>query len=183
MKKYELRIDRKKCIGAGYCASVAPKYWRLDSKNKATIRGQASMDIAKSAVDYNMKAAQICPTHAIDILNERGKSITGISTRRLRVKNVFAKKSKWVMDTKGYFTIKPFPKEGIIKVRYYNRRHELVMLITGKNAEDIYSTITRKNLVSLKIHAAYLGSELQKAELAMKNNLDYVQDDPLRLPS
>ena len=36
-----------------------------------------------------------------------------------------------------------------------------------------------KNLNIRMDHAAYLGRELQKAYIALKNNLEYVQDDEL----
>ncbi|MFH1182132.1 MAG: DUF4346 domain-containing protein [Candidatus Woesearchaeota archaeon] len=91
-------------------------------------------------------------------------------------------RKEWTMDPKGFFTIKPFPEEGLIRVRYYDAKHKLIYLIEGINAEQIYNTIIREGLVSLLAHAAYLGSELQKAEIAMKFNSDYVRDSPLALP-
>jgi len=39
----------------------------------------------------------------------------------------------------------------------------------------------KKNLVENMGHAAYLGREIEKACLALKNNLEYVQDDELKL--
>ncbi len=95
------------------------------------------------------------------------------------IKASYDSRKEWKMDPKGFFTIKPFPEEGIIRVRYYNTKHKLLSLIEGKNAEEIYNTICRENLVSSLAHAAYLGSELQKAEVAMKKKLDYVQDESL----
>ncbi len=88
----------------------------------------------------------------------------------------------WKLDPKGFFTIKPFPEEGIIRVRYYKvepEGHKKLALIEGKTAEEIVQTIVREKLVSSLQHAAYLGSELQKAEVALKLNLEFVQDSPL----
>jgi len=56
----------------------------------------------------------------------------------------------WVMDPKGYFTIKTFPEEKIIKVRYYTNDGVLQRLIEGKKAMDIYNTIVREGFVSYK---------------------------------
>lgn len=84
----------------------------------------------------------------------------------------------WKEDPKGFFTIKPFPEEGIIKVRYY-KNHKLVLLIIGKTAEELYHKITLMGLISRLEHAAYLGKELEKAYLALKYNIEYVQDDHL----
>ena len=88
---------------------------------------------------------------------------------------------EWKADPKGYFTIKPFADEGLIKVRFHNYEHEILIIIEGENAEEIYNTIMREELVSRLDHAAYLGSELQKAEIAMRNNMEYTQDDALKI--
>lgn len=88
---------------------------------------------------------------------------------------------EWKADPKGYFTIKPFPEEGLIKVRFHTYQHQVLIIIEGETAEEIYNTILREDLVTSLFHAAYLGSELQKAELAMRYNLTYVQDDPLEM--
>ena len=84
----------------------------------------------------------------------------------------------WKEDPRGFFTIKPFIEEGLIKVRYY-QNHKLKYLIVGKTPEELYYKITSQGLVSRLEHAAYLGKELEKAYLALKYTLQYVQDDPL----
>ena len=77
---------------------------------------------------------------------------------------------EWKADPKGYFTIKPFADEGLIKVRFHNYEHQILIIIEGETAEDIYNTIVREDLVTKLEHAAYLGAE---------HNLDYVQCSPL----
>ena len=89
---------------------------------------------------------------------------------------------EWVMDPKGFFTIMPFPKEQIIRVRYYvvaDEGYKKQTIIEGKTAEEIVQTIVRNNWASSLQHVGYLGSELMKAETAMKLNLEFTQDDPL----
>ena len=88
---------------------------------------------------------------------------------------------EWKADPVGYFTIRPFRDEGLIKVRFHNYKHEILLIIEGRTAEEIYNTIIREKLVSKLQHAAYLGSELQKAELALKHDFEYVQCSPLKL--
>ena len=98
------------------------------------------------------------------------------------IKASYNSAKEWVLDKKGFFTIKPFPEEGIIRVRYYKVEktgHKKVALIEGKTAEEIVQTIVREKLVSSLQHIAYLGSELQKAEVAMKLKLEFIQDSPL----
>ena len=46
----------------------------------------------------------------------------------------------------------------------------------GQSAKEVYEEIIIKDLVSRMEHAAYLGSELQKAEIAMITGKEYVQD-------
>jgi hypothetical protein len=83
--------------------------------------------------------------------------------------------SEWKLDTKGYFLIDPKPEEGLIYAHYYTSDKKYVLSISGKDAESIYYTVLRKNLIDLKMHAAYLGSELQKAELHLKiKNSKYI---------
>ncbi|MBI2135933.1 DUF4346 domain-containing protein, partial [Candidatus Woesearchaeota archaeon] len=84
-------------------------------------------------------------------------------------------------DPLGYFTIKPFYDEQIIRVRFYNNRHQRLLLIEGNRAIKIYNTICRLGIISKIEHAAYLGAELQKAEIAMKKHLPYVQDEDLKI--
>jgi hypothetical protein len=96
------------------------------------------------------------------------------------IKACYHSRNEWRMDPKGFFTIKPFPKEGVIRVRHYDAKHKLVALVEGKNAEEIYNTICREGMVSMLCHGAYIGCELEKAEIAMKNELHYVQDEPLK---
>ncbi|AIY89220.1 dihydropteroate synthase-like protein [Geoglobus acetivorans] len=52
-------------------------------------------------------------------------------------------------------------------------------VVTGKDAKSIIDTILRLNLVTRLDHAAYLGRELKKAEMALKLGKNYVQDMPL----
>lgn len=51
----------------------------------------------------------------------------------------------------------------------------------GQTAREIYLSIINKQLISLLEHAAYLGSELKKAEFALKLGLEYRQDQELSL--
>ncbi len=94
----------------------------------------------------------------------------------------YSSEKEWVMDPKGFFTIRPFPKEQVIRVRYYNvveGGYKKELLIEGKTAEEIIQTIIRNKWASSPQHIGYLGQELMKAEVAMKLNLDFIQDSPL----
>lgn len=53
-------------------------------------------------------------------------------------------------------------------------------LIEGHAAESILLAILEKGLVSQLSHAGYLGSELSKAEAALRHNFIYTQDQSLK---
>lgn len=89
----------------------------------------------------------------------------------------------WVMDEKGFFLIDPKPKEQLIYAHHYHSNKNYNCSIAGTNAEEVYYTILKKELISSLMHAAYLGSELQKAEILIRYHIDmYTQDRPLILP-
>lgn len=80
---------------------------------------------------------------------------------------------KFVRDRKGSFKITV--EDGMIRAVLYDKM-EPVVTITSDSAKKIYEEIINRNLVSRMEHAAYLGAELQKAEIALKTGKGYVQD-------
>ena len=99
--------------------------------------------------------------------------------RAKKVEKIRAKESPWHQDPKGFFLIKPNYKDKTIRVGFCTNDHVLKYEIIGKRAQEIYHTIAKLKLVSLHEHAAYLGKELKKVELAIKHNLKYVQDEEI----
>ena len=98
------------------------------------------------------------------------------------VKIIESKKAKLrKLDPKGSFKIiLNRDEKEIIALHYPSyKTDEHDLIIKGKNAEDIYRTIIDLGLVSLFDHAAYLGSELQKAQIALVTGKSYLQDMPL----
>ena len=90
-------------------------------------------------------------------------------------------KLKWNPDPKGYFTIKPFYSLKKVFVRYYDPKDTLKYTFAGTNTSQIIQSIIEKKLILRCDHAAYLGKEIEKAIIALKNKLNYVQDKELRL--
>jgi len=95
--------------------------------------------------------------------------------------NIIAEKKPFSEDAKGYFLIKVDHKNKQIIVEHYNRNHNLLYRIVGKNAEEISHEIAKHTLGLRPEHYIYLGRELQKAEIALKKNTKYVQDKNLDL--
>ena len=90
-------------------------------------------------------------------------------------------KVKWVPDPKGYFTIKGFPSRDSVFVRYYSSKNKLKYTFSGTATSQMIQGIIEKGLISRLDHAAYLGKEIEKAIIALRNGLAYVQDEELSL--
>ncbi|MBE6509314.1 MAG: dihydropteroate synthase-like protein [Methanobrevibacter sp.] len=86
---------------------------------------------------------------------------------------------KFVRDKAGSFKIsvdyKTTVKESRITATHFVK-NKADLVIVGHSAKEIYEEIIIKGLVTRMEHAAYLGSELQKAEIAMITGKEYVQD-------
>ncbi|MCX6814945.1 MAG: DUF4346 domain-containing protein [Candidatus Aenigmarchaeota archaeon] len=108
------------------------------------------------------------PFEGAEIFSEKTESVQASHTER-----------DYVADPKGYFTIQPNFHTREIIVEHHDINGKITKVIAGKNAEEIYHTIVRECLLSRFEHAAYLGRELFKAELAIKKNLEYEQDRDL----
>ncbi len=88
----------------------------------------------------------------------------------------------WKMDPKGYFLIKIYPETKEIGAGYCTfPDNKLRAEVRGKTALEIINTLIREEMISSLQHAADMGIELCKAEIAVKKNIKYVQDDPLEI--
>ena len=88
------------------------------------------------------------------------------------------KQSKYTikLDKAGYFVIIISRKKGDILVEHYSNANKFLRKIEGNNGRDIYFTIINNNWVSELSHAAYLGKELARAEMAIKKGFKFIQD-------
>ena len=80
------------------------------------------------------------------------------------------------MDKAGYFVIIPRPADRLITVEHYAYDNRLLRVIEGKDARSVYWTTIENGWLTQLSHAAYLGKELAKAELALTVGFKYVQD-------
>ena len=104
-----------------------------------------------------------------------------------KIKAKYHRINDWVMDPKGYFLIAIDKKKELLKVGYCTiKKHkkktqsDLVAEISGCTAIEIVNTLIKKKYLSSLQHAADMGIELCKAEIALKNNLKYIQDKDLK---
>ena len=106
-------------------------------------------------------------------------------------KKIIAKYDKikdWIMDPKGYFLIDIDRENMLLRVGYCeftklgnNPVNDMVAIVSGKTAIEIVNTLIRENYISSLQHAADMGIELCKAEIALKYKLKYIQDKDLIL--
>ncbi len=104
-------------------------------------------------------------------------------------KRIVAKYHKikdWVMDPKGYFLIAIDKNQNLIRVGYCKFTklgnspvNDMVSEITGTKAIEIINTLIREKYISSLQHAGDMGIELCKAEMALRYNLNYIQDKDL----
>lgn len=80
------------------------------------------------------------------------------------------------LDRAGYFVILPVREKGRIHVEHYANDNRLLRAVEGDDAVSLYRMIIENGWVTELTHAAYLGRELEKAELSMKLGFKYVQD-------
>lgn len=102
----------------------------------------------------------------------------------MQIRKIEASPSKQIIfDKKGFFVI--YLKNGKIVTEHYLNiskgtplkvdTGKLNLIVTGTDSLSIGQTIIREGLISRIDHSLYLGRELMKAEIALKNNLIYEQ--------
>ena len=98
----------------------------------------------------------------------------------------YDKIKEWTMDPKGYFLIKVDKKDKLIRVGYCmisksgkEQNHNIVAEITGVTAISIVNTLIKNKFISILQHAADMGIELNKAEMSLKYDFEYIQDKDL----
>lgn len=83
-------------------------------------------------------------------------------------------------DRKGNLVVDLHGDE--ILVTHTSHSGEQMGIYTGKTAWELRDVLTRENIIGNTPHGIYIGTELQKAEIALKNRLEYNQDQPLVMP-
>ena len=126
-------------------------------------------------------------------IDSKNESINGVfyKINKKIEKKITAKYHKikdWVMDPKGYFLIDVDRKNNLLRVGYCKFTkigndpvNDMVAEVVGTTAIEIVNTLIRENYISSLQHAGDMGIELCKAELALRYNLNYIQDKDLKL--
>ncbi|HLB12849.1 MAG TPA: thymidylate synthase, partial [Dehalococcoidia bacterium] len=80
-------------------------------------------------------------------------------------------------DPRGNFAIRI--EDGKIIIEHYSPDGRYLRTTSGRTAREVSKDLL--TYVSTPEHALYLGLELEKAEMALRYNLAYTQDHPLKL--
>jgi len=171
-------------------------------KNKRIIGAKGNMPVLKNLNDKLIERfrKQITPVNIVGetdskkieelidkLLETKPEEFSAQAIKIEKVKEIEARACpEWIPDPKGFFVISINRDRNKIIAEHY-QHNKLTKRIIGDSAEEISKTITRLNLIGnfkqAKEHAMYLGRELQKAEIALKERLDYEQDRELKTES
>jgi len=111
------------------------------------------------------------------LYKDKGKKDSIIEELMLDVPEVDGEEDyTFKQDPSGSFKIMAEDGE-VVAVHYIKMKPQLI--IKGKTAKAVYDEIIKRGIVTRIEHATYLGSELEKAEIAAKLNKKYLQDFPL----
>jgi tetrahydromethanopterin S-methyltransferase subunit A len=130
----------------------------------------------------------------VDAAREAAKKPkTALSSRTLSNSDKFASRVGWLharapktlrLDEAGFFVVLPQAATGLIICEHYENNGRLAHVIEGRQGAIVAATVIEQGLLTQLDHAAYLGRELAKAEIALKTGSHYEQDAALGiLPS
>lgn len=191
--KLRIEYNKNACIGNGSCAAIAPGHFELKGKKAKLLGSGINNGIYSKEVGCNKTAAKgiidagiACPVNAIRVFDlDKNEDIVGFKVEDKVAKEIIADyddEEDFVIDGKNYFLIRLDRENKNIEVGFCKEKNKVVLKVTGKKPVDIYQTMINKEKLPIrKDHAAYLGRELQKAYIALKNDLEYVQDEELDL--
>lgn len=80
------------------------------------------------------------------------------------------------LDKAGYFVIYPDARNQRLVVEHYTNRGVLNCILEGISTGALYSEAIERQLLTRLDHAAYLGRELARAEMSLRDGTPFVQD-------
>jgi tetrahydromethanopterin S-methyltransferase subunit A len=134
--------------------------------------------IGETAVGEIIEAAREAAKKTTAALTFQGPSAS--DELASRVQRLQARPPKTLrLDKAGFFIVLPQASTGLIICEHYENSGCLAHVIEGRQAAVIAATAIQEGLVTQLDHAAYLGRELAKAEIALKTGAHYEQDAAL----
>lgn len=159
---------------------------------------------AKVCQDKVYSARHLAVVHTtITMLSSSQTTDSRFLTNQIRAIDETLSKRPLALDPAGYFIVYVDREQQLICAKFYSTlineqglatdpdTGEVIpargkttrvaeQLFTGRSAKELcvtlFETLASKSLITQLSHAAYLGRELQRAELALIEGIDYVQD-------
>ncbi len=159
----------------------------LATEKSDKAKGTVAEEVAASKMMFLAKKRGSVPKDlGIDLLILKDKHVhEELYDKKLeavaKVVNASDKSEAATLDSEGMFKIAVDREDNVLVAVHYISfdMSKPVNIIKGKTADSIYTKIVEMGLVSRLDHAAYLGSELAKAEVALKTGKEYIQDSSL----
>ena len=134
--------------------------------------------IGISDLDRILAAVRDCASRPLPALSEAESTCCGDGLSE--VEHIQAKAPKRLqLDRAGFFIVLPQAQKGLIVCEHYDNSGRLSHVIEGRQAALIAATALERGWVTQLDHAAYLGRELSKAEMALSIGIPYEQDAAL----
>ncbi|MDO8524183.1 MAG: dCTP deaminase [bacterium] len=171
-------VDQEKTI-IGAVGNM-PHLKGLDIEIIERFRAQIEPVNLNGETDSNivMQAVEACLAKSRSPYN--GEKIEIIKVEEVEAKGPF----DWKEDPNGFFVVSLRPNQRKIVVEHL-KDGKTIKKVIGDSAQDICYKIGQMQMVGdfeqTVEHAMYLGRELQKAELCLKNQLSYEQDGDIAL--
>jgi dihydropteroate synthase-like protein len=153
----------------------------VSNKTKFSVR-----ELATAAKMASLAKARRTPPKDLGVdllmLKDKRSLDTPRSCLRLQGAKVVAAREppRFKLDPRGFFRIALDRQGGeVLALHFAEGRKSPDIVIRGKNAKEICDVALKLGLISRLDHAAYLGCELEKAEIALKTGKGYAQDLPL----
>jgi len=169
--------QEKTIIGA---VGNMPQLKGLDVEIIERFRAQIEPINLNGEIDSNiiMQAVDVCLARNTGIYN--GEKVEPSKVQEVEAKGPF----DWKEDPNGFFVVYLRPAQKKIIVEHL-QNGKTTKKVVGESAQDICYKIAQMQMVGdfeqTVEHAMYLGRELQKAELCLKNQLTYEQDGDIAL--
>ena len=117
------------------------------------------------------------PIGSLAVLSQCAHVYSHDFEKALSVNKKQSKYEEWNPDPQGNLVVSL--REGEIYVSHVAQSGRVLEEFHGKTAIELYRYIASQDMISVISHGLDVGCELQKAEIALRLNIAYVQDKPL----
>src|ERR1700719_3982578 len=136
--------------------------------------------IGVTDIDGILAAVRDCSHSPVQAFPAVPEEAAGRKDTLAAVEHIPAKAPKQLrLDRAGFFIVLPQPRKRLIVCEHYENNGRVAHVIEGRQAALIAAPAVERGFVTQLDHAAYLGRELAKAEVALSDGITYEQDAAL----